>query len=53
MRLGTVCRQIRHHVPGLELINVQKIKMLALNDVMYILTISRNVICVGCHCIIP
>ena len=42
MRLSTVCRQIRHHVPGLEFTNVQKIKMLALNDLMCILTISRN-----------
>ena len=40
MRLGTVCLQIRLRVPGLELINVEKIKMLALNDLMYIIYIS-------------
>ena len=45
MRLGRcvwdvafACPKIRHHAPGLEFMNAQKISMLALNDLMYLIT---------------
>ena len=49
MRLGRcvwdvafACPKIRHHAPGLEFMNAQKISMLALNDLMYLIIAKVN-----------